>query len=80
MTFQPGSLHPRNIKLHATNVLEVEPQSLKSVKMNLNPAPGLSPDDVKVLEQLRTRLTPLVYNIEQLQMEMARYQDAPPSW
>jgi hypothetical protein len=39
--------------------------------MSFNAALGLSAEDVRVLEQMRTRFYPLVYNLEQLLAEMA---------
>jgi hypothetical protein len=48
--------------------------------MSQNSVLNLSPEDLRVLEALRSRLMPLVYSIEQLQAEVGRYQEAPPPW
>jgi hypothetical protein len=48
--------------------------------MSFNEALGLSAEDVRVLEQVRTRFHPLVYNLDQLLAEMAANMEAPPSW
>jgi hypothetical protein len=48
--------------------------------MSFNAALGLSAEDVRVLEQVRTRFHPLVYNLTALIDEMAANMEMPPSW
>jgi hypothetical protein len=41
---------------------------------------NLTADEARALDLLRTRLTPLVNNIEQLQQAIIRDMNGPPNW
>jgi hypothetical protein len=48
--------------------------------MDYNATLDLPAEDVRALESMRSRLMPLVYNIERMRDELQQSGDAPPNW